>query len=399
MQLAQWISRHLDDQYDWCIKRLSRNDTFANNTHQAGPYLPKAFMFRALPTLQNMEVRNPRIELTTTVQGQAINPLTVIWYNNKFFGQTRDEVRITNFGGRQSLVLNPESTGSIVIFTFQLGDTPRCDIWVTQNVNEEEYIQEIFGDIEPNTRQAWMRFRDGSALVYETKLPCALTVDQIPDAWYSAFPSGQYIHDLVVQRRPFGAIQIDQLLIDRRECEYVLFRSIEDATVLHRVLAQFHSVNEFINYAQTVLQRRKARSGRSLELHVQQVLRECGLREEYDFSYNKVTEQHKTPDFIFPSIAAYADPQFPATKLYMLAVKTTVKDRWRQILQEADRIQTKHLLTLQEGVSDNQWQEMRQAGVVLVVPTPLKHHYPAHMHDDILSIQQFIDLVRDSSRL
>ena len=127
---------------------------------------------------------------------------------------------------------------------------------------------------------------------------------------------------------------------------------------------------------------------------MQQVLRECGLREEYDFSYNKVTEQHKTPDFIFPSIAAYTDPQFPTAQLYMLAVKTTVKDRWRQILQEADRIQTKHLLTLQEGVSDNQWQEMRQAGVVLVVPTPLKHHYPAHMQADILSVQEFIDLVR-----
>ena len=32
----------------------------------------------------------------------------------------------------------------------------------------------------------------------------------------------------------------------------------------------------------------------------------------------------------------------------MLAVKTTCKDPWRQILTEADHIGTKHLLTQQE---------------------------------------------------
>jgi hypothetical protein len=40
-----------------------------------------------------------------------------------------------------------------------------------------------------------------------------------------------------------------------------------------------------------------------------------------------------------------------------------VQDRWRQILNAADRIRVKHLLTLQEGVSPAQMAEMRQAGV------------------------------------
>jgi hypothetical protein len=55
----------------------------------------------------------------------------------------------------------------------------------------------------------------------------------------------------------------------------------------------------------------------------------------------------------------------------MLAAKTTCKDRWRQILNEADRIPAKHLLTLQEGVSEGQFREMNDAGVRLVVPRAL----------------------------
>ena len=47
----------------------------------------------------------------------------------------------------------------------------------------------------------------------------------------------------------------------------------------------------------------------------------------------------------------------------MLAAKTTCKDRWRQIINEADRIKLKHLITLQEGVSEAQFREMQEAGV------------------------------------
>lgn len=55
----------------------------------------------------------------------------------------------------------------------------------------------------------------------------------------------------------------------------------------------------------------------------------------------------------------------------MLAVKTTCKDRWRQVLNEADKINNIHLFTLQEGVSLTQFREMQSAGVKLVVPLPL----------------------------
>ena len=78
----------------------------------------------------------------------------------------------------------------------------------------------------------------------------------------------------------------------------------------------------------------------------------------------------------------------------MLAAKTTVKDRWRQILNEADRIPRKHLLTLQDGVSENQFREMKAAAVQLVVPASLHDRYPASVRPHLMSLEQFLSEVR-----
>jgi hypothetical protein len=67
-----------------------------------------------------------------------------------------------------------------------------------------------------------------------------------------------------------------------------------------------------------------------------------------------------------------------------------VKDRWRQILNEARRIDTKHLLTLQEGVSPEQFAEMEEEGVVLVVPKSLHTAYPKSVRPKLLTLSQFI---------
>ncbi len=78
----------------------------------------------------------------------------------------------------------------------------------------------------------------------------------------------------------------------------------------------------------------------------------------------------------------------------MLAAKTTCKDRWRQVINEADRIGTKHLLTLQEGLSENQFREMTDAKVLLVVPAPLVKSYPASVQPHLQTLESFIADVR-----
>lgn len=160
------------------------------------------------------------------------------------------------------------------------------------------------------------------------------------------------------------------------------------------MLAGFVSIDAFVARAQTILQRRKARSGRSLELQARAIFIEERLVEGRDFAHQPESEAGKRPDFLFPSAHAYRDRAFPSARLRMLAVKTTCRDRWRQILNEADRIADKHLLTLQEGVSEAQFREMTQARVRLVVPAGLTGSYPRTVQPHLQTLESFIGDVR-----
>lgn len=179
----------------------------------------------------------------------------------------------------------------------------------------------------------------------------------------------------------------DKLLLERREKEYDLFRQVEELHVLDKVKEGFDSVEDFIELANSVSNRRKSRSGKSLEMHLEEIFVANGL---VKFTTQSVTEGKKKPDFLFPSEIDYHNPAYPAEKLRMLAVKTTCKDRWRQALNEADRIDKIHLFTLQEGVSVNQFQEMKDAGVTLVVPKPLHDKYPKEIREKLVTLSGFI---------
>ena len=208
------------------------------------------------------------------------------------------------------------------------------------------------------------------------------------------FPTGAEIIEKTVELRPDTSSGPDQRLLNRRDCEFNIFRSLEEAVELPTIQRGFETMDEFLGRAQSVLQRRKARSGRSLELHARRIFAEEGLRENHNFAHQPESEPGRRPDFLFPSAEAYRDTAFPEARLRMLAVKTTCKDRWRQILNEADRIERKHLLTLQEGVSERQYSEMEEAGVQLVVPDPLVDAFPSSVRPKLQSLCSFIGEVR-----
>ena len=113
-----------------------------------------------------------------------------------------------------------------------------------------------------------------------------------------------------------------------------------------------------------VLNRRKSRAGKSLEHHLSSLFTGNCIT----FTPQAVTEGNKKPDFIFPSVESYHDASFPVDKLASLAAKTTCKDRWRQVLEEADRIDRKHLITLEGAISENQTDEMISRHLQLVIP-------------------------------
>lgn len=72
----------------------------------------------------------------------------------------------------------------------------------------------------------------------------------------------------------------------------------------------------------------------------------------------------------------------------------TCKDRWRQVLNEANRIGKKHLLTVQQGISLNQFREMRVHDVQLVVPAEIIKLYHKDIRAEIMTVEGFLSEVK-----
>ncbi len=400
--LTDWLDEYIGQNIVWYVKRLSGNDTLANGSHQAGPYIPREFLFSVFPTLERPEALNPDLRLDLYIDSHPdYRRVRAIWYNNKLHGGSRNETRLTNFGGAGSALLDTDSTGALSVFAFILdeqGAATECHVWVCRHETEEELVEDRIGPVEPGKGTFWSPRHAAAPGLFEprprSRANCWLELDEIPPEWLIKFPTGAEIIAKSVELRSDSALNPDQRILRRRDCEFELYRSLEQAIELPVIRKGFENVDEFIARAQTILQRRKSRSGRSLELHAKSIFIEEGLREDQDFAHQPESESGRRPDFLFPSVRAYRNREFPSTRLRMLAVKTTCKDRWRQVLNEADRIESKHLLTLQEGVSEGQFREMVGAGVQLVVPAPLIRAFPASVQPHLQSLESFIGDVR-----
>ena len=401
-RIPHWLDERSGRESVWYVKRLSGNDTLANGSHQAGPYIPREFLLESMPGLNWPNTLNPRIRLDVSVDSHADRRrASAIWYNNRLHGGTRNEIRLTGFGGSGSALLDPCNTGALSIFAFSEGKTDAvsvCNVWICRTEAEEDIVEERVGPVDPGRGVIWPPDYPHfpSTLLHEhgSSADCRLKPDEIPAGWLSRFPTGADIVAKSTEMRPELSLDPDRRLLRRRECEFAIFRSIEESRELPAIRKGFATMDRFLARAQTVLQRRKSRSGRSLELHAHAIFREEGLCEDRHFSHQKESESGRRPDFLFPSVNAYRDSSFPDDKLRMLAVKTTCRDRWRQILQEADRVKIKHLLTLQEGISEGQFREMKHAGVRLVVPRPLIRKFPGTVRPELRTLERFIAGVR-----
>lgn len=152
-------------------------------------------------------------------------------------------------------------------------------------------------------------------------------------------------------------------------------------------------VDKLIDYSLSVHNRRKSRMGYSLEHHISAVL------DAHDLTYVRgaTTEHNHKPDFLFPSLEAYQTADAGDHNLTFLGAKSTCKDRWRQVLAEADKIKQKHLLTTQSGMSESQTNQMRVYNLQLVVPKSFQSSYTPAQKTWLWSVNDFIKEVKQRS--
>ena len=282
-------------------------------------------------------------------------------------------------------------------------------LFVMIKESEESFLGFMF-----NTEEDIEEFIDSFGMTpAETNRPIAfdsieLTEKQAIDTFIGElkvdFPSSveistaaRQIQYQVYRNRYLVATDPDTMLLRWTEEEYRLFRAIECKRYGDIVARGFVSVDDFIALANQVLNRRKSRAGKSLEHHLTAIFDENKIR----YTAQAITEGNKKPDFLFPSEEAYHDRTFFIDKLCTLAAKTTCKDRWRQILNEADRLrdENKYLCTMQQGISAAQMDEMQAEKVILVVPKPYITAYPKDKRDRIWTVGRFVGYVKEMEGL
>ena len=391
MEFKSWIGEISNDKWMVYIKRLSANDTGATKSHQVGIYFPKPVLAAIFPTINRLDEGNPEVLFKAAVDSDAVpeQELLAVYYNQK----TRNEKRITRWkkGVSYTPLQDVEKTGSIAIFAFNnegSGDSEYMRAWVCRNVDEEDYLEDRIGMVDPQSTY----FERGD-IIFEGIPPSGeLKVEKYPPEWNDDFPSGAEIIHYLFEKRFHSDLSVDERILKRRSHEFNLFKLVEHYHALPLIRNGFEDVENFIKLANSITNRRKSRSGRSLELHLENIFKEEGLTR---FGVQCKTEGNKKPDFLFPDCASYHESVFPVEKLRMLAVKTTVKDRWRQILNEASRLDSRYLFTLQQGVSENQFHEMTVENVKLVVPKPLHSSFPKTVRSSLCSLQEFITQTKE----
>lgn len=187
----------------------------------------------------------------------------------------------------------------------------------------------------------------------------------------------------------------DDALLAWLDHEEKLFRRHEYLRIEKR-LPSFHTkdktdVDGSTAFFKSIFNARMSRMGFSLEHHLEAIFRQTGLK----YSRGKITERTSKPDFVFPGIAEYQDAKFPPQRLTMLASKSSLKDRWRQMTREADRIEYKHLFTLQPGISVQQTDEIKAQKVQLVIPRSIHGSYRPSQHGELLDLKDFMRLIKE----
>lgn len=190
-----------------------------------------------------------------------------------------------------------------------------------------------------------------------------------------------------------AAEEPDKALLALMDREELMFRQLERYLVGKHLGEHAPSwaddVDAFVKFSLSVQNRRKSRAGHALENHLEWIF----LQRSILFERGARTESRSKPDFLFPGRTQYINENFSADRLTMLGVKTSCKDRWRQVLNEAKRIQNKHLLTLQPAISEHQTNEMMGANLTLVLPKPLHDSYSEKQRNQLLALSEFIEFV------
>lgn len=366
---------------------ITANDTHASGSHQSGYLMPIA-AYSIIFNQEKVKGENKDLFVNIRWQNDRVTNNRMIYY-----GRAKNELRITRFG-KQFPFFEEEYIGDLLVIAKQTDE------------DYEGYVLSTDDDIE-----SFMSYFNLSSELSGQLIDVTQQISE-DDAFQAAindairdlrdFPQtsemGRMAQKLFNNLNNIAEKDIckspDKILLNWYNTELSMFRTLEEKLYRPVYTNPFANCQALIDFSNKILNRRKSRAGKSLEHHLSAIF----VAEQLLFEEQAVTENNKKPDFLFPNSECYHNWEFPAEDLSVLGAKTTCKDRWRQVINEADRVEEKYLFTLQQGISRNQLKEMADERVRLVVPKSHVDSFPKEYRESIATLSSFINIVKEKQK-
>ena len=391
------------------FKRLSAVETSPNTSNQH-EFNGSLSLRRLLGEDDRLNV--PARYIWLSHEQEAVTTDSIVsWYDSRRQHPTRTEYRLYYPNNEVTSLMQKGDVlflamcrdGTAMVIITPVGSTIQNQLVWLFGLEEQPKVnftfQEVVGSSNPDLDFAARYILDEIGIDLEE--PRADWLDDLIEQFGLVFPPTKVFSKIARSALPEVSPEEDPdaALLDWIDMENQLFKRLERRIVADRIADGFNSpdgadVDGFLSFSLSVQNRRKSRAGLALEHHLEAVFVANDIR----FSRGAETENCNKPDFLFPGHTQYHDPSFPAARLSMLGAKSTLKDRWRQVLSEADRIDNKHLFTLEPGISENQTSEMQAKQLQLVLPRKLHASFRPAQQSWLMDVSQFLDLVKHHQR-
>lgn len=403
------------------IKKLSRNDCAwadgAENGHQNGLYIPREIREMGFfPEIRNSNPDKPHIfdarfntiwPTTGEIKSSALKHYSNKGPETHFTRVPRDQFRdLTPASWLLGGVLKRPEGLSCYWFTVLDSALPEAELLESAFELDSDFHS---GTFDPSRMKSAV-VDDAERLIDE--LGRALRDGTLPAFMASvlALPAPSVIAARAqeVYLAEAGLTKLDPYVLPRpgdvvmrisRDIEFALYKRGElrrRATDVVQILAGvgpdlvtsvvrgFPALNDTFLSAS---QQRKSRGGLSFELHVATLLRHGRIR----FEEQLVTGSRR-PDFVLPNVKELKRKGRPFDAAIVLAVKTTLRERWKQVSMEKLN-SALFLATVDDRVTADAIADMKTHDICLVVPESLKSSketcYPTS--DNVISFRDFFD--------
>lgn len=342
-------------------KFLSANDTGESQSHQAGIYVTKeaaAILFEEICE----KGHNFHREISVKWQDHKNTICRASYYGKG----TRNEYRITRTGQELSrLSISP--TGSLFILTK-----------ITEK-NYEAFVLDNDADINQFLSFFSMSPTDTGKLIHKAG-------DDLFDHESISLCSKLEWRDLnslnlsslarSMVKKTKSEFSLDNLIIQWLEFEYKLRNTVESlfSTKLDTVQTEKNKLLQMINW-------RQLQYKISLPDHFESLLKLKNI------TFSKIyDDDNRFVQYLFTHINGEEQRG--------LMILPVCKDSWKFINPLKNKAGI-FVFTLQQGMSFENYKDIQSRGIQLIVPKPYIKTYPPEVRNQILSIQNFFDLIQE----